>query len=273
MNQLRINNLVMLQFSVLKQDCNISHFITTRQGGVGRATYAGFNAGAYCGDSPEAVETNRMLLCDSMDIAPGDLFVPFQTHDDIILSLTESFVSLLPDEQQKLLNGVDALVTNVPGICIGVTTADCVPILLYDPEKKVVAAVHAGWRGTVKQILSKTVSFMVAEYQSDPASILAGIGPSIGLRSFEVGEEVVEEFLAAGLPVEQFGCRNEHTGKMHLDLCKANSIQLQDMGVPVCQIEMAGLCTFSEDELFFSARRLGIQSGRMLSAIQIRKNF
>lgn len=273
MNKLQINNLTMLQFPLMRADCNISHFITTRLGGMSKHTYSQFNTGAYCGDDPEMVVRNRMLLCDAMDVDPEKLFVPLQVHGDKLLDLKESFLNLSQKEKQNQLNGVDALVTSLPGVCIGITTADCVPVLLYAPDKQVVAAVHAGWRGTVLRIVEKTLQYMVDDYQCDPRLIKAGIGPSISLESFEVGEEVVEEFRLAGFSIEEIGYRNEKTGKMHLDLWKANQIQLVDKGVQTGNIEIAGLCTFSHDELFFSARRLGIHSGRMLSAIQLRSRI
>lgn len=269
MNLLKIKELVMLQFPVFGQDCNISHFITTRCGGVGTAAYQGLNTGYFCGDNPDTVRTNRRLLCQSMGIEPDRLFVPYQSHEDNIVKLTEASLFLDKDARRDLLYGVDALVTDVPGICLGVTTADCVPVLLYDPVKKVVAAIHAGWRGTVKQIVLKTIRFMEKEYGCNSEAVLAGIGPCIGMEAFEVGEEVADSFIGAGLPVEEFSRRNVQTGKLHLDLSKANRLQLLQAGVSPSQINEAGLCTFSDKILFFSARRLGFNSGRMLSGIQL----
>ena len=98
------------------------------------------------------------------------------------------------------MEGVDALVTNVPDVCIAVSTADCVPVLLYAPDRKVVAAVHAGWRGTVLHIARKAASLMIEAYDCDPTQLVAGIGPSISQAAFEVGEEVVKSFSNGGLP-------------------------------------------------------------------------
>ena len=110
---------------------------------------------------------------------------------------------------------------------------------------------------------------MEKEYGCTPDALLAGIGPCIGMEAFEVGEEVADSFIGAGLPVEEFSRRNVQTGKLHLDLSKANRLQLLQAGVSPTKINEAGLCTFSDPNLFFSARRLGFNSGRMLSGIQL----
>lgn len=114
--------------------------------------------------------------------------------------------------------GKDALVTNIPGICIAVSTADCVPVLVYAPDKKVVAAIHAGWRGTVKQIVAKTIRCMADRYSCDPALMMAGIAPSISKEAFEVGEEVVDAFRETRVDMNRIMERNAQTGKAHIDL-------------------------------------------------------
>ena len=130
---------------------------------------------------------------------------------------------------------------------------------------------HAGWRGTVGCIAANCVKMMVSEYGCDPKVMRAGIGPSISQSAFEVGEELVEAFRKFGqeklsLLVE----RHPVTGKSHIDLWKANSLQLQGEGLVSANIEVAGMCTFSNEELFFSARRQGIKCGRMLSGIMLK---
>ena len=193
----------MLQFPALSEDCNISHFVTTRQGGVSKGAYASFNPGEYSGDNPEAVRTNRKLLSDAIGIPTERIFAPFQVHGAEIRSIEPSFLSLPLEEQQLYMHGVDALVTDVPEVCIAVSTADCVPVLLYAPDVKAVAAVHAGWRGTVLRIAGKTVRILMDEYGADPRLMKAGIAPSIGPEAFEVGEEVVDAFREAGFENSQ----------------------------------------------------------------------
>lgn len=257
----------MLQFPALSEDCNISHFVTTRQGGVSEGAYASFNPGEYSGDNPEAVRANRKLLSDVLGIPSERIFVPFQVHGVEIRSIEPFFLSLPLEEQQLYMHGVDALVTNVPGVCIAVSTADCVPVLLYAPDVKTVAAIHAGWRGTVQRIVAKTVRFLIDEYGADPCLMKAGIAPSIGPDAFEVGEEVVDAFREAGFEMPRILKRNVDTGKAHIDLWEANRLQLLSEGLSTGHIELAGICTYTHPDDFFSARRLGIKSGRILSGI------
>ena len=262
----------MLQFPALSGDCNISHFVTTRQGGVGTGNYASFNPGEYCGDGAECVRMNRNLLSEAIGISPECIFAPFQVHGCEIRSLSPSFLALSPEERKACLQGVDALVTDIPGLCIGVTTADCVPVLVYAPDKKVVAAIHAGWRGTVQQIVAGTIRVMIEKYGANPSLMLAGIAPSIGPEAFEVGEEVVDAFRESGVDLSAFLSRNAATGKAHINLWEANRLQLLESGLEAVHIEVSGICTYTQHDEFFSARRLGIQSGRILSGIMVIEN-
>ena len=251
----------MLQFPVLSEDCNISHFVTTRQGGVSQGSYASFNLSEYSGDDPEAIGINRKLLSDAIGISEERIFVPFQIHGAEIRPIGASFLSLSLEEQLLYMHGVDALVTDVQEVCIAVSTADCVPVLLYAPDVKAVAAVHAGWRGTVLRIAGKTVRFLVDEYGADPCLMKAGIAPSIGPDAFEVGEEVVDAFREAGFEMQRILKRNVNTGKAHIDLWEANRLQLLAEGLSAMNIELADICTYTHCDDFFSARRLGIKSG------------
>lgn len=262
----------MLQFPILSGDCNISHFVTTRDGGISQGKYASFNPGAYSGDDLDSVRMNRKLLSDAIGIPAECIFAPFQVHGCEVRSLFNSFLSLSLEEQEKQLHGVDALVTDVPGLCVAVTTADCVPVLVYAPDKKVVAAIHAGWRGTVQKIVSLTVGLIAEQYGANPSLMLAGIAPSIGQDAFEVGEEVVDAFHEAGSDLTQIMKRNAQTGKAHIDLWEANRQQLLAAGLQSAHIEVSGICTYTHHDKFFSARHLGINSGRVLSGIFLKSN-
>jgi len=160
--------------------------------------------------------------------------------------------------------------TNEPGLFLCVQTADCVPILLFDPEKKVVAAVHAGWRGTIQKIALATVRKMTEAFGSDPSAILAGIGPSIHMHAYEVGPEVVkavkENFSNTGALLKP----SLNEGKAYFDLWEANKTVLTEAGLEEENIEIMGLCSFEHNDLFYSARRDGIETGRMVSGIRIR---
>ena len=130
----------MLQLNGLARCCNISHFITTRRGGVSTGAYASMNPGAFAGDNPAAVRENRRRLAHVMGFRAESLFVAEQVHGAVVRVLDDTFLSLSPSEKSSCLQGVDGLITNVPGICVAVTTADCVPVLLYSPETETVAA-------------------------------------------------------------------------------------------------------------------------------------
>ena len=162
---------------------------------------------------------------------------------------------------------ITPLITQLPKVCIGVTTADCVPILFFEPIQKVIAVAHAGWRGTCARIAEKTVNILIDKFNCNPSNIRIVIGPSISVEVYEVGKELVESFETAGFETEQiFKNRNN---SIFLDLWKANQLSLEKAGILPKNIEVAGICTFTEHERFFSARRLGIKSGRMLSGIML----
>lgn len=162
------------------------------------------------------------------------------------------------------------MVTTVPGVCIAVTTADCVPLLLYAPDKQVVAAVHAGWRGTVAGITTRTVRYLLSQYGCDPARMQVGIGPCISFEAFEVGDEVVVAFEEILSRMPDTCNVHPETGKSHLNLSRINAGLLREEGVLPENIEFADLCIYTHEADFFSARRQGIHSGRMLSGIGIK---
>lgn len=244
-------------------------FSTTRDGGVSSGAYAGFNITHYCGDAPEAVVRNRATLCSWLALDDDRLLLPRQTHGDSVLCVDEAFLACAPEERAALLHGVDALVTNVPRVCIGVSTADCVPVLLCDDVKGCVAAVHAGWRGTLARIVEKAVATMQHSYGCSPYTIKAVIGPSISLDAFEVGDEVFDAFRDAAFPMTTIA--RKYGSKWHIDLWEANRLQLLACGLDNEAVRLSGVCTYSRCDEFFSARRLGINSGRIFSGIMLQK--
>ena len=181
---------------------NIFGFTTTRHGGVSGGSYASLNLGAFAGDDAGNVAENRNRLCRSIGIDSRWLFLPHQVHGSDLLYIDDAFLTLPEARQQELLDGKDAVITTVKNSCVGVTTADCVPVLLYCPQKGVVAAIHAGWKGTVSRIASSCVKYMQEQLQVVPENLYAVIGPSISVECFEVGEEVVERFREARYPSE-----------------------------------------------------------------------
>ena len=170
------------------------------------------------------------------------------------------------------LEGYDAFICKLPGVAIGVRTADCVPILLYDPVQRVVVAIHSGWKGTVLKIAQKTIGLMKCDFGCLPENLRAVIGPAIGPNSFQVGPEVVERFKDAGFPMSQiWSFRGESDGSPmsgghHIDLFTANRWILEESGVR--DIQVFDIDTFT-DTSFFSARREGTACGRNINAIRL----
>lgn len=255
----------LLQFDTWTKLVNVSNFSTTSQGGVSSGNYSSFNLGRYSDDELLNVEVNYGFLAKMLRIETNLLFSPKQSHGDSICVIDEKFLDQSADIQQKMLIDVDALITNVKNIGIGVTTADCVPILLYDPKKMVLAAVHAGWKGTVQHIGSKTLKKMQKTFGCKPKDVLVGIAPSISAQRFEVGEEVGEAFENAGFNLNDISYRNESSGKLHINLQEANILDLMSVGLKRENVENSKLCTYSNPDLFFSARRQTIKSGRMMT--------
>lgn len=190
---------------------------------------------------------------DGFCLPPSHLMIPRQTH-----SVNVAWVSgpgEVPD--------TDAVITDVPGLCVAVKTADCIPVLLYDEAQHLVAAIHAGWRGTVGYIVERTIQ----EMNSRGEDLHAIIGPGISLQAFEVGDEVYDAFLQAGFPMQRISRRYN---KWHIDLWEANRWILQKNGVE--HISVSGLCTFRNLSQFYSARQETIHTGRNINGIMLKES-
>ena len=261
-------------------------FSTTRHGGISVGNYFSFNINHYCGDEPQAVATNRELLCHHLSIDANHLVYPHQTHQTEIRHITERYLALSEQQRADFLEGVDAVITDIPGICIGVSTADCIPVLLFDQQHHAVSAIHAGWRGTVARIVEKTVKDMIDTYNTEVSHLRAVIGPGISLNNFEVGDEVYAAFEQNGFDMnaiaQQFPTTDEGQSEIvnsklsnrkwrwHLDLPECNRLQLLNTGVQEDNITLSGICTYDRHLDFFSARRLGINSGRIFTGIMMK---
>lgn len=258
----------LLTFEIFNSFGEIVHFCTSRQAGVSEGNFSSFNLSALSGDKPENFHQNLRILSEETEISIENFIFPFQTHEDMILVIDEDFKGLTHKEKTAALHGVDALITKEKGICIGITTADCVPVLMFDRKRKVIAAVHAGWRGTCARLLQKTIAKMHETYESNPKDIFALIGPSISAEVYQVGHELINAFSLAGFEFNTIF--TERSGKLFLDLWEANRQMLVDSGVSATQIQISGICSYTQYQNFFSARRLGINSGRMYSGIMLR---
>ena len=236
-------------------------FSTTRHGGVSQGEYASFNINEYCGDTQEAIDANRKALCDELAIDEAHLVMPHQTHGVEVRQIAADFIALPENIRRMILEGVDAVMTNESGICIGVSTADCIPILIYDKAHHAVCAVHAGWRGTVSRIVERAVRAMALAYQTDTQDLQCIVGPGISFDAFEVGMEVYDQFRQAGFETVAEFIR----GKWHIDLKECNRQQLVALGVKPEAITVSPICTYNDNVDFFSARKQGTESGRIFT--------
>lgn len=212
--------------------------------------YSGVNLCHYVADDPDHVERSRHEFCRALGLSSDRLVVPRQTHS-VRVAVTDSLPAAPED--------VDAVVTNLADVAIGVSTADCVPVVLADAEAGVIAALHAGWRGALGGIVANTVAAMV-QLGATPTRISASLGPCICADCFEVGEEVATLF-----PDEVV--RRANGIKPHVDLPAYVMAQLADAGVGRSRIAPPPLCTRCHPDLLFSARAHGTASGRIFTAI------
>lgn len=243
---------------------------TTERGAVDRFDpYSGFNCCDYTGDTSQHVAECRAELCHRLGISDNDLLTARQVHSANVAVIDHGILQSDANDRKERLYGFDALVTNIPGVAVGVFTADCVPMLFADMRAGVVAAAHAGWKGTAYHIATATVDEML-HLGASVEDIQVIFGPSICQSCFEVGDEVVDMFERHGLPIGEIIERNHTTGKAHIDLVGANTYLLLEKGIRALNICDPGLCTKCNHEKFFSARRLGINSGRQLNGVFIR---
>lgn len=239
---------------------DVVHGVFARHGGVSAAPWASLNMSISVGDSRANVRENRERAFRALGRLPNSVADAWQVHSTTVI-VAEHPRDLSVDAPQA-----DALITNRPEVTLFLRFADCVPILLFDPKRRAVGIVHAGWRGTLQKAAAVTVRAMAERYGSEPADIIAGIGPSIGPERYEVGPEVVAATRAA------FNGQSDELllpihGRTHLDLWAANALQLRQAGVE--QIEVAGLCTASHTHDFFSHRGEHGQTGRFGALIAL----
>ena len=259
-------------------DSAVTAFSTTRSGGVSTGSYSSLNINAYCGDSPDHIAANREALAQELDILPSRLIVPHQVHGVESRRIGPHYFTLPLSARQNLIEGVDAVMTDVCQVAVGVSTADCIPVLLYDTAHHVAAAIHAGWRGTLHHIVLHTMAEMRLQFSTRPENIKAVIGPGISKESFEVGDEVYKAFSDARFDMQRIATRmpRMHDNdiqplKWHIDLKRCNRNDLQKAGVPTENIHDCAIDTYQESETYFSARRLGIHSGRIYTGIVLRQ--
>ncbi len=227
---------------------------STRHGGVSPSPFSSLNLGINTPDDPANVDENRRRFFSAIGAGMVRFASALQVHGTEILYTTEP----------GRFDGYDAIITDQPGLFIGVTVADCVPILIYDAKHQAIAAIHAGWRGTVGGIVSKTLDAMQHRFGTLPDQCYAYVGTCIDACAFEVGPEVADQF------APDFKRADLTTGKSYINLKAANARLLTDFGIPLAQAEISPYSTVLHNQDYFSYRAEKGQTGRMLAVIGIR---
>lgn len=244
--------------------CSTQGF-TTRHEGVSRPPYNSLNLGMNTQDQQANVEGNRSLLARAFGLNQEALVTPKQVHGSDILVINEAN----EDYNHFLSVEGDAVITNQPHVMIGVCVADCAPIVLCDPEKKVIAAVHAGWKGTAAGLVAKTIAGMKSEFGCDPGGLQAAIGPCIQKCCYEVDEPVKKAFMQNNISWDSCAVL-KNPGKWQLDLAAANRELLLLAGLPAEAIQVSEQCVCCHSEQFFSYRRDQEEAGRQMGFIMLK---
>ncbi len=232
---------------------SVMQAVFTRRDGVSPAPWQSLNLGGSVGDDPAHVAANRIHIFDTLGRDHASI------HDVWLVHGTDIVYADAPRPLENHPERADIILTDNPEVSLFMRFADCVPLLFHDPKKQVIGISHAGWMGTVKGVAKTTVEAMQARYGSKPEDIVAGIGPSIGVDHYEVGEDVVSQFREKyGKDVERVVQTRD--GRTYLDLWTANLIQLQNAGVE--QVQVSGVCTACHLDDWFSHRAEKGKTGR-----------
>ncbi len=255
----------MITFNNLNDVPNVRHAFFTREGGVSTGVYASLNCGPGSSDLADAVTRNRAIAMEMLDRQPGDLVTVRQAHTADVVVVEKLF----SHDQAPV---ADALVTDRPGVALGILTADCAPVLFADKKGKVIAAAHAGWKGAVGGVLDSTVKAMVG-LGANSASIIAVVGPCIAQRSYEVGPEFPRPFLAQDPSTQSYFVKAPKPDHFMFDLKGYVLHRLRLAGVGEAHALLADTCF--EEQRFFSYRRTTLRKesdyGRQMSAIVIER--
>jgi len=238
----------------------VKHAIFTRLGGLSHPPFDGLNVGHLIGDEDKVVEANHFIIYETLDLDASEVVTTRQVHG-------HSVAVVGPKDKGRTFPATDGLVTNTPGLALMLRFADCLPILLYDPKKRVIGLGHAGWRGTAGLLAQRLAETMREEFGCQLGQVRAGLGPAIGPCCYSVGEEVGEAVRAA-LP-DSSGALVERADGIYLDLWEANRWQLRELGIQ--KIEVGKICTACNTAEFFSHRAEGERTGRFAVVMRLRR--
>ena len=256
----KISNRIYLK-SDFFEDESVTHAFTTSKGGVSQGIIKGFNLGFNTKDKRGSVLENYRLLSLDLGFDLSHTVISKQTHTDNIRIVTKDDMGKGVTRESDI-EDTDGLITDVKNLPLVVFSADCTPLLLYDKEREVIAAIHAGWRGTVKKIAKKAVSLMKENFECNPENILAAIGPSIGPCCFEFGREANEIFDGKYLTSKE--------DKYMVDIWSFNKDQLMLEGIPERNIDISSVCTVCNSNKYFSYRAHKERTGRQAALILLK---
>lgn len=249
-------NLTALRF-LTAPNLNVLHGFTTRAGGVSKGPYASLNLGLSSGDEEGRVAENRCRVLRALGIVQSQVCAVNQVHGGRVLEASPSWFEY----------DADALVTDNPELLLVISTADCLPLLFHDPVRWAIGVAHCGWRGTAARLAGKVVEVLGERYGANPSDLQIAIGPGIRGSCYQVGSEVVANFLEAGFPGAIFWPDDD--GRFRLDLAAANRWVLGSAGVPEANIFDMELCTHCDPTRFYSHRRDPGTSGRHWAVISL----
>lgn len=245
---------------------DLLHCFTTRRGGVSQGEFESMNIGFSTGDSDENIRRNIEIMAEMLNIDVNDIVKTYQTHTNTIKYVTEEHKGKIFGK--SLFKDVDGIYTDKRNIALMSFHADCTPVFFYDPVKKIIGLAHAGWRGTLLNIAGRMVKAFVSDFNSDPKDIKAAIGPSLGSCCFEVDKDVADLFLSEN---EEFKKYMEiKVPKYHFNLWEINKYLLMKEGIREEDIEISGICTKCNNDLFFSHRAQGGKRGLLAGILMMK---
>ena len=258
-----------LRFPSLENIPFVNHAFSTRIGGVSEGEFKSMNLNYKRGDDPDKVTENYRIFCKAAGFDFDSLVSSSQDHNTFVRRVTKADCGIGITREHDI-KSVDALITNEPGVTLVTHYADCTPLLFADPEKKAIALAHAGWRGTIGKIGEATVEKMTEEFGSDPADIIAVIGPAIGACCYEVDSPVYEEFASLTELKPAYFTKILGHGKYLVDLKETNRRMLLEAGLLSINISISDVCTKCNSGLLYSHRASGGKRGGLIAMMAIK---
>lgn len=266
--------LMYFKFRIFEDMDWITQCFSTRLGGVSNGIYQSMNLTYGRDDDPDNVRTNFEIIGKAIGVKPSEMVYSKQTHTSNVLKVTKKHCGLGVVRPHEYDN-VDGLVTNEPNVCLVTAYADCIPVIVADTTNKVIGAAHAGWRGTVGNIVSNMLDCMKNEFNTDPTDVKAFVGPGICENCYEVSSDVADEFKQhfTNEEVSLFLKNGVMKDKYQLNLPMANVINLYNAGVDLDNIAVSDICTCCNPQILFSHRATNGQRGILCNFISIKNNI